>query len=351
MLRIAATTLLSIFGLVMSGCEAGSSVESSPAVRPARLITVSAGDHSTPIQFVGEVASAHTVELGFEIDGTLQQLPLPEGALVQAGEIIAQLDPERFELALESALADHELAEKTLSRVESLKASGTVSQAELDEAMARAKLTGLTVESAQKDLDDTLLRAPFAGQLTKRLVENFSPVARLSPVIRLAPVERIEVVIGVPERLMARLNPATMQSATVRFTADPDRLFEARWLDYEAEASRDTQTYDVRFSLIDTPPWPVLPGMTATVLLSMATPDVSVIQLPISAVQSDAAGNFFVWTVKRGSSVVAKRPIEVGLPNRKHVPILSGLELGEQVVAAGGAWLYDGMQVRPLRDS
>ena len=348
MLRSVFATLWVIAGL--SGCGADSTVETSPAVRPARLITVGAGDHSAPSQFVGKVASAHTVELGFEIDGTLQQVPLREGALVQAGDIIAQLDPERFELALESAHADHELAEKTLSRVESLKASGTVSQAELDEAVARAKLTRLVVETAQKDLDDTVLRAPFAGQLTKRLVENFSPVARLSPVIRLAPVERIEVVIGVPEQLMARLNPATLSKAAVRFTADPDRLFEAQWLDYEAEASRDTQTYDVRFSLIDTPPWPVLPGMTATALLSMATPDDSVIQLPLSAVQSDAAGNFFVWTVERDSSVVAKRPIAVGVPSRKHVPVLSGLEIGEQVVAAGGAWLYDGMQVRPLGD-
>ena len=335
----------------LAGCGADSVVETSAAARPARLITVSAGDHSAPSQFVGKVAPAHTVELGFEIDGTLQRLPLPEGALVQAGDVIAQLDPERFELALESARADHELAEKTLSRVESLKTSGTVSQAELDEAVARAKLTGLAVETAQKDLDDTVLRAPFAGQLTKRLAENYSPIARLSPVIRLAPVERIEVVIGVPEQLMARLNPATLSKAAVRFTADPERLFEAQWLDYEAEASRDTQTYDVRFSLTENPPWPVLPGMTATVLLSMATPDDAIIQLPLSAVQSDAAGNFFVWTVERDTSQVTKRPIEVGVPSRKQVPVLAGLELGEQVVAAGGAWLYDGMQVRPLGDN
>ena len=348
--------LRSVFAMLwllagLAGCGADSTVETAPAVRPARLITVGAGNHSAPSQFVGKVAPAHTVELGFEIDGTLKQLPLPEGALVQAGDIIAQLNPERFELALASAQADHELAEKTLSRVESLKTSGTVSQAELDEAVARAKLTGLAVETAQKDLDDTLLRAPFAGQLTKRLAENFSPVARLSPVIRLAPVERIEVVIGVPEQLMARLNPSTLQSAAVRFTVDPDRLFEAQWLDYEAEASRDTQTYDVRFSLIEIPPWPVLPGMTATVLLSMATPSDAVIQLPLSAVQSDAAGKFFVWTVERDTSQVTKRPIEVGMPSRKHVPVLAGLELGEQVVVAGGAWLYDGMQVRPLEDS
>ena len=334
----------------LAGCGADSVVETSAAVRPARLITVGSGDHSAPSQFVGKVAPAHTVELGFEIDGTLQRLPLPEGALVQAGDVIAQLDPERFELALRSARADHELAEKTLSRVESLKASGTVSQAELDEAVARAKLTGLAVETAQKNLDDTILRAPFAGQLIKRLSENFSPVARLSPVIRLAPVERIEVVIGVPEQLMARLNPASLSRAAVRFTADPDRLFEAQWLDYEAEASRDTQTYDVRFSLTETPPWPVLPGMTATVLLSMVTTGSSTIQLPLSAVQSDSAGNFFVWTVERDTSQVTKRPIELGVPSRKQVPVLSGLEIGEQVVAAGGAWLYEGMQVRPLED-
>ena len=334
----------------LSGCGADTTVETGPAVRPVRLITAGAGDHSAPSQFVGIVAPAHTVELGFEIDGTLQHLPLPEGALVQAGDVIAQLDPERFELTLESARADHELAEKTLSRVESLKALGTVSQAELDEAIARAKLTWLAVETAQKDLDDTVLRAPFAGQLIKRLTENFSPIARLSPVIRLAPIERIEVVIGVPEQLMARLNPATLSKAAVRFTADPDRLFEAQWLDYEAEASRDTQTYDVRFSLTETPPWPVLPGMTATVLLSMATPNETVIQLPLSAVQSDAAGNFFVWTVERDTSQVIKRPIEVGVPSHKQVPVLAGLQLGEQVIAAGGAWLYDGMQVRPLGD-
>ena len=349
MLRPIFTTLWVIALLV--GCGADSTVETAPAVRPARLITVGAEDHSAPSQFVGKVAPAHTVELGFEVDGTLQQLHLPEGALVQAGDVIAQLDPERFELALASARADHELAEKTLSRVESLKASGTVSQAELDETVARAKLTGLAVETAQKDLDDTVLRAPFAGQLIKRLAENFSPVARLSPVIRLAPVERIEVVIGVPEQLMARLNPASLNRAAVRFTADPERLFEARWLDYEAEASRDTQTYDVRFSLTETPPWPVLPGMTATVLLSMTAPDDTIIQLPLSAVQSDAAGNFFVWTVESDTSKVTKRPIEVGVPSRKQVPVLAGLQLGEQVVAAGGAWLYDGMQVRPLEDS
>ena len=348
MLRSVCVTLWVIAGL--AGCGADATVETSPAVRPARLITVGAGDHSAPSQFVGKVAPAHTVELGFEIDGTLKQLPQPEGALVLAGDVIAQLDPERFDLALESARADHELAEKTLSRIESLRASGTVSQAELDEAMARAKLTGLAVKTAQKNLDDTVLRAPFDGRLTKRLVENFSPVARLTPVIRLAPTEHIEVVVGVPEQLMAELNPAALQKAEVQFSTEPERLFAARWLDYEGEASRDTQTYDVRFALIETPQWSVLPGMTATVLLSLAATDQAVVQVPMSALQSDATGNFFVWVVDPVSATVAQRTVKLGIPVRDHVPVIAGLEIGEQVVAAGGAWLYAGMKVRPLAE-
>lgn len=336
--------------LLMAGCEGDVENQNAPVARPARLITVGASNGTTPLQFVGQVAAAHTVDLGFEIDGRLQVLPAREGDVVGAGQIVAQLDPKRYELALAIARADHELAEKTLSRVESLKASGTVSQAELDEAMARAKVTGLAVETAQKDLDDTVLRAPFDGRLTKRFSENFSSVARLTPIIRLAPIERIEVVIGVPEQLMAGLNPAALQKAEVRFTADPERLFAARWLDYEGEASRDTQTYDVRFALMETPPWSVLPGMTTTVLLSLTATDQAAIQVPMSALQSDATGEFFVWVVDPNSTTVVQRPIKLGIPGQEHVPVLAGLKIGEQVVAAGGAWLSAGMKVRPLAE-
>ena len=336
--------------LMMAGCEADVSTQEESLARPARLITVGIGNRPAPLQFVGKVAAAHTVDLGFEIDGKLQTLPVREGEVVTDGQILARLDPERFDLALESARADHELAEKTLSRIESLRASGTVSQAELDEAMARAKLTGLAVKAAQKDLFDTVLRAPFDGRVTKRLLENFSPVARLTPVIRLAPTERVEVVAGVPEQLMANLNPAALQKAEVRFSADPERLFAARWLDYEGEASRDTQTYDVRFALIETPQWAVLPGMTATVLLSLATNDQAVVQIPMSALQSDATGNFFVWVFDPVSTKVAQRTVKLGIPVRDQVPVIAGLKIGEQVVAAGGAWLYAGMKVRPLAE-
>ena len=336
--------------LMMAGCESDVIKQAEPIARPARLITVGASDRSAPLRFVGKVAAAHTVDLGFEIDGKLQTLPVREGEVVATGQIVAQLDPERFELALQSARADHELAEQTLSRIESLRASGTVSQAELDEAVARAKLTGLAVEAAQKDLDDTALRAPFDGRLTKRLVENFSPVARFSPIIRVAATERIEVVIGVPEQLMANLNPAALQKTEVRFSTDPKRLFAARWLDYEGEASRDTQTYDVRFALMETPPWSVLPGMTTTVLLSLTATDQAAIQVPMSALQSDATGEFFVWVVDPNSTTVVQRPIKLGIPGRDHVPVLAGLKIGEQVVAAGGAWLYAGMKVRPLAE-
>ena len=339
--------VIALIWLTGCGGESAPPIDNSP--RPARLLTITTGHHSATQQFVGVVAPASTVEIGFEIDGTLQTLPVREGELVVSGQVLAQLNPERFELALASAQADHELAEKTLSRMESLKASGTVSQADLDEATARAKVTGFAVKTAMKDLEDTTLRAPFEGRVSKRLLENFSPVNRLSPVIRLAPTARVEVVIGVPEQFMANINPDALTQAQVRFTADPDRLFAAQWLDYEAEASRDTQTYDVRFSLVDAPAFPVLPGMTATLILPSALSEPAMIYLPLSALQSDSEGNFFVWIVDQETSAVSPRAIEVGIPNRDSVPILAGLTADEQIVAAGGAWLHQGMRVRPLQ--
>lgn len=349
MLRmLISASLIALTGIALTGCADDQATSVEPASRPARLMDVGLSTSAVPLKFVGEVAPAHTVDLGFEIDGTLQALPVSEGQTVSKGQIVAQLNPQRFELALKSAQADHELAEKTLSRVEALKQSGTVSQAELDEAIARAKLTRLAVETARKDLNDTVLRAPFDGRLTKWLTENFSPTVRLTPVIRLAPTHGVEVVIGVPEQLMAGLRPEALERVQVQFSADRSRLFPAQWVDYEAEADRTTQTFNVRFSLTETPPWPVLPGMTATLLLSLNTSESTAIRVPLAALQSDVEGDFFVWVVSRDTLAVEQRAVEAGIPERDSIPILSGLSAGEQIVVAGGAWLHAGMRVRPL---
>jgi multidrug efflux system membrane fusion protein len=60
--------------------------------------------------------------------------------------------------------------------------------------------------------------------------------------------------------------------------------------------------------------------------------------------------NFFVWVVDPVSTTVAQRTVRLGIPVRDHVPVIAGLKIGEQVVAAGGAWLYAGMKVRPLAE-
>ena len=337
--------------LWMNGCESEFVPEATSAPRPARLLEVSETPIQTQLQFVGEVAPAQTVDLGFEIDGTLQALPVNEGEAVRQGQIVAQLDSTRAQLALDSARAEQELTEKFLLRTQALRQSGTVSEAALDEAIARAKLSRVAVATAQKHLDDTVLTAPFDGKLIDRLAENFATVNRMTPIIRLVPLNRIEVVVGVPEQLMARVDPAKLTLATVLFSADPTQGFPAEVLDYEAQANRDTQTFDIRFSLLEMPPWPVLPGMTATLELTLQTSQSSAIHVPISALQTRAAGTFYVWVVAPETAQVAKRDVKVGIPERDQVAILSGLNEGERIVAAGGAWLSEGTRVRPLGGS
>jgi len=337
---------LTLLGLI--SCEQNTTIETASAGRPVQLLTVAKTQIHPPVHFVGEVAPARTVDLGFEVDGTLAALPIPEGDIVKAGQLVAQLDPRRFELALKGAMADHTLAEKTRSRIATLREAETVSAAELDEAIARETQAQLAVAAAETDLEDTMLNAPFDSRVIARLKENHATVGRLEPVIRLAPLNEIEVVIGVPEQLMAQFNPAQISEATVRFSADPDQLFSARWLDYEAQVNRDTQTFGVRFSLTQTPPWPVLPGMTATVLITLAQHGSTLPHIPMSALQADVDGTFFVWVVNNETSRVFKRPVEVGVPDKNLVGVYAGLAPGERIVVAGGAWLSEDMLVRAL---
>ena len=77
MLRRVFATLWIIAGL--SGCGADSSIEATPAVRPARLITVGAGDHSAPSLFVGKVAPAHTVNWALKSTARYSSYPYRRG--------------------------------------------------------------------------------------------------------------------------------------------------------------------------------------------------------------------------------------------------------------------------------
>lgn len=93
---LAALTLLASQG-------AAQQAATDAAPRPVKLMVLGAEDTALTREFYGQVAARQTVDLAFQIGGQLVEFPVLEGQIIPAGDLVARLDPEPFELALEEA--------------------------------------------------------------------------------------------------------------------------------------------------------------------------------------------------------------------------------------------------------
>jgi RND family efflux transporter MFP subunit len=119
--------------------------------------------------------------------------------------------------------------------------------------------------------------------------------------------------------------------------------------EYATKADPQTQTYQVVLQMPQPEGINILPGMTASVVVSTSgdvKEDGSIV-IPAIAVLADPSGKNYVWVVEPQNMTVHKRDVSVGqLTGSENINILEGLEGGEKIVVAGVLKLQEGMQVR-----
>ncbi|MDJ0640571.1 MAG: efflux RND transporter periplasmic adaptor subunit, partial [Paracoccaceae bacterium] len=171
-----------------------------PVVRPVKVAKLEATDRILTRQFFGTVTARQTVDLAFQVSGQIQSFPVLEGAAVAEGSLIAELDLEPFERALEQARVQKDQADRALARLNQL-SSSTVSQVAIDDAQSAADLAALAVRDAEYALENATLSAPFDGLVASRNYANFSTISAGTPVVRLHDISEWRVEIDVPEVL------------------------------------------------------------------------------------------------------------------------------------------------------
>ena len=337
----------------LAGCGAEPAPE--PPARPALVVQpLTAGGAVTA--FAGEVRARHEPVLSFRIAGKIAERSVDVGDRVKQGDVLARLDAADVALALESsraqlasAEADLALADAELERHRSLYERQLVSKSLFDTrvsqqhaAQARVRQAKAQVSVSGNQAAYAQLRAPADGVIAQRLVEAGQVVQAGQPVFLLAQDGEREVVIAVPERAAAGFRPGRALAvelwsepgvrlpATVREiapTADPQaRTFAAR-VAFDAGVSGGELGQSARvYALDDT-------GATLSV--------------PLSAVHS-VDGEPALWVVDPATSTVHLRPVLLGAYGEATVPVLSGLEPGEWVVAAGVHLQLEGQKVRPI---
>lgn len=280
-------------------------------------------------------------------------MPVIQGMIVEEGGLLASLDNPDFISRRDAARAAFDLAQVEFLRYEQLANRRAVAAVELDRKRAALQAARSDLDLAEKALADTVLRAPFRGVVSQRIVSQFANIEAKQPIVQFQALEPLNVVIDIPERLViaTRRNNGDGIKATVRFPTMDNLELPVKFREISTKADPVTQTFRVVWSLDDTGDTIVLPGMSATLVAQRQANTENGNEVfalpPLSVVGSDTDAPY-VWLFDQATGSVGKRNVKVGSLREEGLEILSGLKTGDQVVVAGVSQLAADMKVRPM---
>lgn len=326
-------------------------------VRPARVMEISYGDATRSLVLAGTVVPRIESTLGFRVAGKIVRRNVDVGTLVQAGQVIAELDPADYRLsvdnaraALASAESDYVRAKADYERYVALRGTAAFMAQTLDTRQANAAAAQARVEqarsqlaTAENNLGYTVLKADADGVVTAVQAEAGQVVSQGQGVVKVARTDELEIQVGVPEHRLPGVRKAA--NASFELWSEPGHHHAVRLRELSPSADPVTRTFPARFTIVDRPAFIGL-GMTAT--LRFDRPDKQhVAQIPLSAVFQQGTQPA-VWVVDGESGVIELRPVTIARWNNATAAVSSGLKDGELIATAGVHKLEAGQKVRPM---
>jgi RND family efflux transporter MFP subunit len=326
----------------------------APEPRPVRTVTVEKRQAGSPAAFTGRIEAVDEASLGFRIAGRILENDLKLGARVEAGQVLARLEPQNEMNALRSAKANLAAAQGELTRArnhferqEFLLARDVVSRATFDDAQQQLQTARSQVEAAEARLESahdlvsfTELKADAPGIVTATGPGAGEVVQAGQMIVKLARRDGRDAVFDVPAQSI-RAAPADPEIA-VSLTSDPAVTATGRVREVAPQANPVTRTFEVKVGLTD-PPAEMRLG--ATVTGRMQTDAGATIEIPASALIK-SNGQPAVWIVDPSSLTVSMRNVDVLRQNPSTAAVAQGLDAGEIVVTAGARSLHPGQKIR-----
>ena len=343
--------------LLAAGTLAACNQITAEPAAPRRPVLVAAVHYQRQVSnrsFVGTVRPRIESDLGFRVAGKIQKRLVEVGARVAAGQPLATLDEVDLKLQAEQAEAEFRAATGVLAqaaaaenRATDLKAKGWATDAQLDQAKAtadeaRARLNRAerSVELTKNSLSYATLMADAPGVVTATLIEPGQVVAAGQTAVRVARLAEKEVVVAIPETMLAR---AKFGEALVSVWSNQDKRYVAKLRELAPSADAATRTYLAKFSIPEADDDVEL-GMSATLTLSDAG-NAQVARLPLSALFNQGDGpSLYVADINSGA--IARKRVTVRGYESNDVLIDGGVDEGADVVVVGVQKLDPAQKVR-----
>jgi len=294
------------------------------------------------LQVVGSLAAVAGIEVSNEVGGKVSAIHFQSGASAEQGELLLELDDSTDQAELKGLLAELTLGKLKFQRVAKLVKDKSVSKSDYDEARASLDNAEAAVAAKQALIEKKRIRAPFAGRLGIRRVDQGEYLGPGTAIVPLEKLDPIFVDFALPEREMARIGRG--QTVEVGVQAYPGEHFSGEITAVDPGVIVGSRSFRLQ-AMLANPDQRLRPGMFADVRVLLPETE-GVLTVPDTAISYAPYGDtVFVINQKEGGSTVERRRIETGAARSGRVSVLSGLSEGEQVVSAGHNKLRNGQAV------
>lgn len=327
--------------LVANAATAAAQQQEMPIVVGAAPVRTS--QHARTTTAIGTVRALRSITLRNELPGTVRNVALTAGAIVDQGALLVELDVAVETAQLHALQAEARLAESMLGRMERALQSQGASAADVDRARAQHDMAVANVQRLEALIEQKRLRAPFrarVGLVDLHLGQYLEPG---TPITTLQGVDAaVHVDFAVPQEAAARL--VVGQAVQVQKRGG-EPVVAAQVVAIDARVDEATRNAWVRAELggENLPQ----PGASVRVQVPIAAP-AEVLVVPVSALRKSPAGDFVYVLAKdpQGALRARQRPVVGGPSLGDEVIVREGLQVGELVAAEGSFKLREGALVQ-----
>jgi membrane fusion protein (multidrug efflux system) len=298
------------------------------------IIIADEEDFSSTIEVNGTALSYEMIELHPEVSGRIIYLNVKDGARVKEGTLLVRINDAELQAQLEQQKNQLDLALKTEQRYKALLATNSINQSDYDVALSQVNNYRALVNVTLAQLDKTVIKAPFDGQLGLRQVSPGAYVTSQNVISTLQQTDKIKLDFTMPESYNNILSVG--DTVAVQSNVAPE-LEKAVVIAIEPMINTSTRNLKARAVLINSS---IKPGAFVKIKVNKKSRGIMV---PSNAIIPDALSNMVI-VVKDRKAVFKK--VETGLRTADRVELTGGILAGDSIVVSGILFVRPGTSVK-----
>jgi len=328
--------------LTLAGCHRQeTSTHAAPVLPTARVHVTTVHVTSAPAytQVTGTVRAVQRAMLAAKVMGTISELPVSLGQSVQAGDLLVRISANEINAKVAQAKAQLNQVERDLKRERDLLTRNASTPDMVKSLEDRYAMTQAMVHEAETMLGYTTIRAPFAGTVSRKLVDAGDLAGPGQPLIEIQGTDAFEVAAGIPDSLAGHLSTGSTVQVDVPVAGVS---FAGKVVELSTAADANAHTVPARIAI---------PAGTAVrggqfARVQVPGPEATALYAPATAVSQ--FGQMERVFVVNDAKKAELRLVKTGATTGDRVEVLSGLNDGDQIITSVPTGLREGQPLEIL---